>query len=224
MIEGWCLQDAANPAFVAAMEEVLDVYKRPMDPARPVVCMDEMPKQLIGEIRPPLPMRPGRPKRQDHEYVRKGTTSVFMFFSPTHNWRQVRVRERRTRQDWAQEIRTLVDHDFPTAEKIVLVMDNLNTHSITSLYATFPAKEAHRLASKLEIHYTPKHGSWLNMAELELSVLHRQAMKDRIDNRQLLCQRANAWTAHRNAAGLTIDWQFSTEDARIKLKRLYPSL
>ena len=147
-----------------------------------------------------------------------------MFFSPTHNWRQVRVRERRTRQDWAQEIQKMVDDDFPEAKKIVLVMDNLNTHSIASLYTTFPAEEAHRLASRLEIHHTPKHGSWLNMAELELSVLHRQAMKDRIESLQLLCQRASAWTTERNASRKTIDWQFTTEDARIKLKRLYPLL
>ena len=206
------------------MEDVLDVYRRPIDPSCPVVCMDEMPKQLIGEMRPVEPMKPGQPKRQDYEYIRNGTAAVFMFFSPTHNWRQVRVRNRRTRQDWALEIQRMVDDDFPAAKKIVLVMDNLNTHAISSLYATFPADEAHRLAAKLEIHFTPKHGSWLNMAELELSVLHRQAMKDRIESFELLFQRASAWTAERNASGRTIDWQFTTQDARIKLKRLYPLL
>ncbi len=214
----------ADPAFVAAMEDVLEVYKRPFHAHCPVVCMDEMPKQLIDEIRPQVPMKPGRPKRQDYEYVRKGTAAVFMFFSPTHNWRQVRVHERRTGVDWAHEIKTLIDQDFPDADKIVLVMDNLNTHRIASLYATFPAKEARRLASKLEIHYTPKHGSWLNMAEMELSVLHRQAMKDRIPTLTLLCQRAEHWTRQRNDAKMTIDWQFTTDDARIKLKKLYPSL
>lgn len=206
------------------MEEVLDVYKRPPDPARPVVCMDEMPKQLIGEIRPPQPVQPGRPKRRDYEYVRHGTASVFMFFSPTQHWRSVRVRHRHTGQDWAHEIKRLVDQDFPDAERIVLVMDNLSTHRLSSLYATFPAVEAHRLASKLEIHHTPKHGSWLNMAELELSVLHRQAMKDRIPSFELLCQRAKCWTDQRNAKAITVNWQFTTEDARIKLTKLYPSL
>jgi len=224
LIQGWCLPGEADPAFVAAMEDVLDVYKRPFDPARPVVCMDEMPKQLIGEIRPPQAVQPGRPKRRDYEYVRHGTASVFMFFSPTHSWRDVRVSQRRTRQDWAHEIKRLIDQDFPAAEKIVLVMDNLNTHRIASLYATFPAAEARRLASKLEIHYTPIHGSWLNMAELELSVLHRQAMKDRIPALELLCQRAQIWTERRNAAAITVNWQFATDDARIKLTKLYPSL
>ena len=206
------------------MEDVLEVYERPPDPHRPLVCMDEMPKQLIGEIRPPRPVKPGRPKRQDYEYIRNGTAAVFMFFSPTHNWRQVSVRERRTRQNWAHEIKKLIDQDFPDAEKIVLVMDNLNTHNIASLYATFPAEEALRLASKLEIHHTPQHGSWLNMAELELSVLHRQALKDRIPTFAKLTKRATTWSTERNAADMTINWQFTTKNARIKLKKLYPSI
>lgn len=206
------------------MEGVLDVYKRPLDPKRPVVCMDEMPRQLIGEIRQPLPMKPGQPQRHDYEYVRNGTASVFMFTSPLHSWRRVSVRDRRTRQDWAQEIKALVDQDFPDADRIVLVMDNLNTHDLTSLYATFDAATAHRLASKLEFHYTPKHGSWLNMAEMELSVLSRQALSKRMENKETLWQRTNDWANQRNEDQATIDWQFTTTDARIKLRKLYPSI
>jgi hypothetical protein len=206
------------------MEDVLDVYKRPFDPQRPVVCMDELPKQLIGEIRSPLLPRPGRPRRQDYEYVRNGTTSVFMFFSPLHGWRRVNVRDRRTRQDWAEEVRILIEQDFPHADKIVLVMDNLNTHDTASLYDTFDPEHAHRLAAKLEIHHTPKHGSWLNMAELELSVLSRQALGERMENKAALCQRTDAWMIRRNQANCKADWQFTTEDARIKLKKLYPAI
>ena len=206
------------------MEDVLDVYKRPFDPEYPVVCMDEMPKQLIGQIRTPLPRKPGQPAREDYEYKRNGTASVFMFFSPLHGWRRVSVRDRRTRQDWAQEVRTLIEQDFPDAKRIILVMDNLNTHDTTSLYTAFDAPTAHRLASKLEIHYTPKHGSWLNMAELELSVLSRQALAQRMENKETLCQRADDWALQRNQAKATVDWQFSTDDARIKLRKLYPSI
>ena len=204
------------------MERVLDLYIQPHRPDVPVVCMDEMPRQLIGEIRKPLPMKPGQPQRHDYEYVRNGTASIFMFFSPLHGWRRVSVRDRRTRQDWAQEIKKLVDEDFPEAKKIRLVMDNLNTHNLTSLYATFDAVEAHRLASKLELYYTPKHGSWLNIAEMELSVLSRQALSKRMENKETLCQRTESWQQNRNNAQARIDWQFTTEDARIKLKHLYP--
>jgi len=206
------------------MEDVLEVYKRPIDPLRPVVCMDEQPKQIIGECRHPLPMKPGQPARHDYEYVRLGTAEIFLFFSPTTCWRRVEVRERRTSQDWAHEIKTLVDVDFPEAERIVLVMDNLNTHSLASLYATFPPDEARRLVEKLEIHYTPKHGSWLNMAELELSVLTRQALGGRIPDLEILRKRSRDWTIRRNQGASTIDWRFTTEDARIKLKKLYPSI
>ena len=204
------------------MERVLDLYMQPRCEDVPVVCMDEMPRQLIGEIRKPLPMKPGQPQRHDYEYVRNGTVSIFMFFSPLHGWRRVSVRDRRTRQDWAQEIKKLVDEDFPEAKKIRLVMDNLNTHNLTSLYATFDAAEAHRLASKLEFYYTPKHGSWLNIAEMELSVLSRQALSKRLEYKETLCQRTEAWQQNRNNAQTRIDWQFTTEDARIKLQHLYP--
>lgn len=206
------------------MEDVLEVYKRPIDPLFPVVCMDEQPKQIIGECRHPLPMLPGQPARHDYEYVRLGTAEVFLFFSPTTCWRRVEVRERRTSQDWAHEVRTLIDVDFPEAERIVLVMDNLNTHGIASLYATFPPEEARRLAKKLEIHHTPKHGSWLNMAELELSVLTRQALGGRIPDLEILRKRTRDWTNRRNQRASTIDWRFTTENARIKLKKLYPTI
>lgn len=223
LIESWCIPNHNDPSFVAAMEDVLDVYKRHIDPLRPVVCMDEQPKQLIGECRNPRPVCPGHSARHDYEYVRLGTAAIFMFFSPTTCWRRVEVRKTRTRQDWAHEIRTLVDVDFPHAERIVLVMDNLNTHGIASLYATFPPDEARRLAEKLEIHHTPKHGSWLNMAELELSVLTRQALGGRIPDHGMLSRRAQDWMILRNQKEMTVDWRFSKEDARIKLKKLYPS-
>ena len=206
------------------MEDVLEVYKRPFDPLQPVVCMDEMPKQLIGESRAPLPARPGQPRRYDYEYVRNGTACVFMFFAPLSCWRRSSVRETRTRLDWAEEIRTLVDVDFPMAEKIILVMDNLNTHATASLYVAFPPAEARRLAEKLEIHYTPKHGSWLNMAEIELSVLGRQCLDRRIPDLETLTREVAAWEHARNANTQAINWRFTTPDARIKLKHLYPSI
>lgn len=206
------------------MEDVLEVYKRPLDPRFPVVCMDEQPKQILGECRLPLPVKPGQPARHDYEYVRLGTAEIFLFFSPTICWRRVEVRETRTRLDWAQEIKTLVDVDFPEAERIVLVMDNLNTHDIASLYAAFPPEEARRLVEKLEIHHTPKHGSWLNMAELELSVLTRQALGGRIPDLEILRRRIRFWSSQRNEKAKTIDWRFTTDDARIKLKKLYPSI
>lgn len=206
------------------MEDVLDVYKRPYDPGRPVVCMDEMPRQLIGEIRTPVSARRGQAKRIDYEYVRKGTADAFMFFSPLHGWRRVSVRSRRTALDWAEEVRVLVDEDFPESKKIVLVMDNLNTHKIASLYTAFTPEEAHRLASKLEIHYTPKHGSWLNIAEMELSILSRQALNKRMEDMETFAKRAESWTKKRNEKKGTVDWQFTTENARIKLKKLYPSI
>jgi hypothetical protein len=223
LIQSWCIPRHDDPAFVAAMEDVLEVYKRPLDPLQPVVCMDEQPKQLIGEIRDPLPLHPGQPRCHDYEYVRNGTANVFMFFAPLMCWRRAVVRKRRTCLDWAQEIRTLVDVDFPWAERIVLVMDNLNTHDTSSLYAAFPPVEARRLAEKLEIHHTPKHGSWLNMAETELSVLTRQATGGRIANITRLARQTRAWMHKRNRRRGTVDWRFTTDDARIKLKKLYPS-
>lgn len=204
------------------MEDVLSVYKRPFNPDYPVVCMDEQPVQLIKETRIPLPCTKGRPLRCDYEYERNGTANNFMFSSPLTDWRRVSVRKQKTAVDWADEIKQLVDIDFPHAEKIVLVMDNLNTHKPASLYEAFEPEQAHRIMQKLEIHYTPKHGSWLNIAEIELSVLTKQCLKRRIPDIQTLKKETYAWALRRNSEHKTVDWQFSTHDARIKLKRLYP--
>jgi hypothetical protein len=205
------------------MEDVLGVYARPYDPARPVVCLDETSRQLLGEVRPPLPPAPGRPARHDPEYARGGVANLFLVCEPLRGWRDVRVSDQRTRIDWAACVKELVDARYPAAERVVLVMDQLNTHSPASLYQAFAPAEAARLAAKLEIHPTPKHGSWLNMAELELSVLQRQCLDRRLADRPAMEQEVAAWTADRNAATRTIDWRFTTEDARIKLKRLYPA-
>lgn len=206
------------------MEDVLVVYRRPYDPKRPQVCMDELSKQLIGETRQPLPAAPGRPQRVDYEYVRNGVANLFMFCEPLAGRRQVHVTARRTRVDWAHCIQDLVDRQYPEAERIVLVMDNLNTHHPGSLYEAFAPAEARRLAEKLEIHYTPKHGSWLNMAEIELNVLARQCLNRRIPDEDTLAQEVDAWRQRRDALGSKVDWRFTTEDARIKLKHLYPSI
>jgi hypothetical protein len=206
------------------MEDVLDVYQRPSDPKRPVVCMDESPKQLIGETRVPVAAAPGRPARHDYEYVRNGVANVFMFFEPLAGRRHVRVSQRRTKRDWAEQIRELVDVIYPEAEQVILVMDNLNTHTPASLYESFAPVEAKRIADRVEIHYTPKHGSWLNMAEIELGVLGRQCLDRRLQDAETLRRECGAWECHRNAKGATVDWQFTTEDARIRLKKLYPSL
>lgn len=208
--------------FVAAMEDVLEVYKRPRDPLRPLVCMDEQPTQLLKETRVPLPAAPGEPEKFDYEYERNGTAANFMFTAPLENWRRVSVRERKTRIDWAEEIRQLVDADFPEAEKIVLVLDNLNTHSAGSLYEAFAPEEARRILERLEIHYTPKHGSWLDMAEIELSVFTRQCLSRRMPDLLTLRSEAAAWNAKRNESGASVDWHFTTAEARVKLKRLYP--
>ena len=213
-----------NSDFVAAMEDVLDVYRRPYDPKRPVVCLDEQSKQLVKETRKPIPAKPGRKLREDYEYERNGTANIFMLFEPLACWRYVKVTERRTKIDFAHVIKELVDELDPDAKKIVLVMDNLNTHKISSLYEAFPPEEARRLAEKLEIHFTPKHGSWLNMAETELSVLTKQCLDRRIPDRETLKSEANTWQDQRNDADATVDWQFTTKDARIKLKNLYPSI
>ena len=224
LTQRWCIPPEANGEFVWRMEDVLEVYTRPYDPKRPQVCMDEGSKQLLAEKREPLPVRPGRAKRVDYEYERKGTANLFLCCEPLTGWRSVRVTERRTRLDWARVIKDLVDVHYPDAEKIVLVLDNLNTHSPGSLYEAFPPSEAKRLADKLEIHYTPKHGSWLNIAELELSVLARQCLDRRIPDRESLEREVAAWEAERNTLGGRVDWRFTTDDARIKLKRLYPSI
>jgi hypothetical protein len=206
------------------MEDVLDVYQRPYDPKRPQLCLDEGSKQLLGEVREPLPMQPGKPEREDYEYERHGTANVFMVSEPLQGRRHVTVTDQRTRIDFAHVIKAVVDVHYPEAEIIVLVMDNLNTHSPASLYAAFEPAEAKRLADKLEIHYTPNHGSWLNMAEIELSVLGRQCLAQRIPDKGRLTDEAAAWEERRNQHSVRIDWRFTTADARIKLKRLYPSI
>ena len=204
------------------MEDVLDVYTRDIDPSRPMICLDETSKQLITETRPSLPAKPGQVKRVDAEYRRHGTASVFMMTAPLEGERHVRVREHRKREDFAEVVRELCDELYPDAKKIVLVMDQLNTHNIASLYQAFKPAEAKRLAEKLEIHHTPKHGSWLNMAEIELSVLSRQCIGDYFETREQLAQAIMAWERSRNENKVNIDWRFTTADARIKLKRLYP--
>jgi len=206
------------------MEDVLDVYTRPYDPARPVVCLDETSRQVLADVRPPLPLAPGSPQRQDPEYVRHGVANLFLVCEPLRGWREVIVSDRRARLDWAACVKDLADSHDPGAAKIVLVMDNRNIHSPASLYEAFPPAEAQRLADRFEIHYTPKHGSWLNMAEIELGILQRQCLDRRLDNRATLTSEVAAWVAARNAATRTIDWRFTTTDARIKLKRLYPAL
>ncbi len=205
------------------MEDVLEVYTRPYDSRRPQVCMDETSKQLLRDTREALPMEPGSPERRDYEYERGGVVNLFLFCEPLRGRRWVEVTERRTKTDWAHRIRELVDVRYPEAERIVLVMDNLNTHTPASLYETFEPEEARRLAEKLEIHHTPKHGSWLNMAEIELSVLGRQCLDRRVPDFESLQAEVRAWQKRRDEAGVKIDWRFGTEDARIKLKRLYPS-
>jgi DDE superfamily endonuclease len=220
----WVLPKLDNPDFVCAMEDVLDVYQRPRDPRRPLVTLDEASKQLVADVTPPLPLQPGRPTRQDYEYERRGTANLFMLFAPLEGWRHVKVTDRRTIVDFAQVLRDLSDVHFPDTEKIVLVMDNLNTHKLSTLYRAFPPEEARRLYERFEVHHTPKHASWLNMAECELSVLGRQCLDRRIDSQELLATEVAAWQQPRNAAEVRVDWQFRTPDARIKLKRLYPTL
>ena len=205
------------------MEDVLDVYTRPYDPLRPQVCMDETSKQLLRDTRQSLPVEPGRPERRDYEYERGGVVKVFMFLEPLMGRRWVDVTERRTKTDWAHQIKELVDQRYPEAERIVLVMDNLNTHTPASLYEAFDPTEAKRLASKLEIHYTPKHGSWLNVAEVELSVLGKR-LKERVGDKSGLAGACAAFERERNRSGAGVNWRFTAADARIKLKRLYPTI
>jgi hypothetical protein len=217
----WCIPEA-NAEFVWHMEDVLDVYQRPHDPRRPVVCLDETSRQVLAHTRDPLPVAPGRPARHDPEYERQGVVTCFLASEPLRGWRQVRLSARRTRIDWAHCIQEVVDAHYPDAEGIVLVLDHLNTHSPASLYEAFPPAEAKRLADKLEIHYTPRHGSWLKMAEIELSILARQCLNRRLHDRAMMEREVTAWAAARNGAATTIDWRFTTEEARIKPKRLYP--
>ncbi len=206
------------------MENVLNIYKQPYDEAFPVVCMDESSKQHLRETREKLPMEPGKPERYDTEYERNGTSNLFIFFEPLRGWRRVDVTARRTAEDWAMQIKKLVDEDYPNATKIRLVMDNLNTHTGASLYKVFEPAEARRLLDRLELCYTPKHGSWLNMAEIEFSLLSRQCMSDRMADREYLKQEVSAWVKNRNAIKSDMNWRFTTEDARIKLKHLYPTI
>jgi hypothetical protein len=205
------------------MEDVLAVYGRPYDPARPVVCMDEKPYQLLGHARDPIPATAGQDLKEDSEYVRRGTCSIFCWVEPLAGWRRVDARPQRTRTDWAHQAERLLTLDYPDAEKIVLVMDNLNTHTIGSLYEAFEAEKAFALAQRLEIHHTPKHGSWLNIAEIELSALTRQCLDRRLDDLTLLNTELAAWQQATNTAQRQVDWQFTTEDARIKLRHLYPN-
>jgi hypothetical protein len=206
------------------MEDVLDVYARPVNPMRPVVCVDEGAKQLIGDVREPLPVRPGRPARHDSEYTRGGMANLFMCFEPLAGLRHVEVTERKTSVDFARFLKTVSDTHYPRAERIVLVCDNLSTHTPAALYEAFTPDEAHRLARRFEWHYTPKHGSWLDMAETELSVLARQCLDRRIPDPPTLRREVAAWETHRNTAVVKVHWQFTTADARIKLHRLYPSI
>jgi len=214
----------ANAAFVAAMEDILEVYQRPYDRQRPLVCLDESSKQLIAETRAPIAAKPGQPGRHDYEYRRNGTANLFMMFAPLEGWRHVKVTDRHTAVDYAQVLKELSDTHFPGSAKIVLVQDNLNTHKPASLYEAFPPAEARRLVERFEWHYTPKHGSWLDMAESELSVLSSQCLDRRIPDQRVLKDEVAAWEADRNSKHAKANWQFTTADARVKLRRLYPAL
>ena len=204
------------------MEDGLDLYAEPSDPKRPVVCFDETSTQLLAETRPALPPQPGQPLRQDYEYRREGTRNLFLTGEPLAGWRQVAVTERRTMRDFAQQMRWLVDEAYPAVAVVRVVLDNLNTHRVASLYETFPAQEARRIAKRLEFHYTPKHGSWLNMAEIEFSVLSRSCLRQRLPDVESLQREVGASVQERNEARVTVNWRFKTQDARTKLHRLYP--
>lgn len=221
----WCIPPEQDAAFVCQMEQVLEVYKRPYDPQCPVINMDEQPKQLISEVNRPIPVAPGQPTRRDYEYVRQGVCTVWMFVEPLGGWRSVRVTETKTALDWARQVRTLVDDPrYAAAARVTLVCDNLNTHTLASLYQAFPAPEALRIARKLELVHTPKHGSWLNIAESELSVLTRQCLAGRIDTIETVTHEAQAWNENRNQRQIGVDWHFTTADARTRLKHLYPKI
>lgn len=214
----------ANAKFVWKMEDVLDIYTRSYDPQYPQVCMDELSKQLVGDVRPPLAMAPGQPERVDYEYQRGGVVNLFLGCEPLAGKRWLMVSDRRTKVDWAYWVKDLVDMRYPEAKRIILVADNLNTHTPAALYEVFAPEEAKRLVDRLEIHYTPEHGSWLNIAEIELSVLSRQCLQRRIPDVAMLRSEVTAWEERRNTSGGRVDWRFTTADARIKLKRLYPSM
>jgi len=206
------------------MEDVLELYQQPYDAKQPLVCMDETTKQLLSEVNEPLPARPGSPERFDYEYKREGVANLFMFFEPFQGRRHIKVTDQRTRLDWAEAMRELSDNYYPEAEKIVVVLDNLNTHGPASFYEAFPPEEARRLANRFEFHFTPKHGSWLNVAEIELSVLSRQCLDRRLADKEILAQEVRAWEEERNAQVVKVHWRFTTADARIKLSHLYPRI
>jgi hypothetical protein len=222
--EQWCIPPEANAEFVYAMEDVLEVYHRPYDEKRPQVCLDEASKQLVGEVVQPIPARPGQPERFDYEYTRNGTANLFMVSEPLVGWRHVMVTDRRTAKDFAEVLRWLAEDVYPDADKVVLVMDNLNTHELASLYEAFPPDQARRIAERFEVHHTPKHGSWLNVAEIELSVLTRQCLGRRIESAEELLKELEPWEEGRNDQAIGVNWRFTTDDARIKLKRLYPTV
>jgi len=220
--EEWCIPPQHNAEFVYHMEDVLEVYHRPADPRFPLVCFDETPVQLVRETRQAIPMEAGQPARYDYEYHREGSANLFMFFAPLQNWRHVRPTQQRTKADWARCMKDLVDLYFPQAERCIVVEDNLNTHSPSALYEVFEPAEARRILNRLEFHFTPKHGSWLNMAEIEFSILSRQCLASYIPNLTTLARETQAWETERNTSEATVEWRFTTADARIKLKRLYP--
>lgn len=221
----WCIPPEQDAAFVCNMEQVLEVYQRPYDPLRPVVCMDEQPKQLISEVSQPVAAAPGQPARIDYEYVREGVCTVWMFVEPLGGWRSVPVTETKTAVDWAQQVKRLVDDPrYAAVERITLVCDNLNTHNLGSLYQAFEPAEAMRIAKKLELVHTPKHGSWLNVAESELSVLTRQCLDRRIAERETVAEETATWAQDRNHYQIGVEWHFTTADARTKLKHLYPKI
>jgi len=222
--KSWVIPPKQNAEFVARMEHILELYHLPYDSRIPLVCMDEQPVQLIKETRKPLATEPGKSARVDYEYERNGTANVFMFTEPLGGYRHVSIRKRKTSIDWAYEIKDLLEIHYPEAERIRLVCDNLNTHKMGSLYEAFPPDEARQLAKRLEIHYTPKHGSWLNMAEIELSALTKQCLDRRISDIEILIIETSAWEKRRNEQQKGVNWQFTTKTARVKLKRLYPQL
>jgi DDE superfamily endonuclease len=218
----FCIPPEASEEFVYNMEDVLEVYHRPYDPRFPQICMDEGSKQLVGEVREPIAMKPGKPKREDYEYEREGVFNIFAACEPLTGKYIFKVTETRTKEDWAYFMRDIIDVEYKDAEKLILVTDNLNTHGPGSFYKVFPPSEARRLAEKLEIHYTPKHGSWLNIAEIALSILARQCLSARIPSIEEAKEEVRSWQDKRNQSNITVNWRFTTEDARVKLKRLYP--
>ena len=222
--QSWVIPPEENAEFVARMEDIIDLYQRPYDPEVPVICMDEKTFQLLGDVQTPLPMMPNRPVRYDYEYQRNGTANAFLFTEPLDGWRRVSIRERKTKRDWAVEIRTLLVEDYPKAERVILVCDNLNTHALGALYENFPPEEAAALRRRLEIHPTPKKGSWLNIAEIELSAFTRQCLDRRIGDLETARRETKHWETDRNARQKEVDWQFTTAEARVKLKRLYPKI